>query len=94
MPAQVRANGLIIFIPKYGIEGTVHLNPKDREGPSEAPRSNGAASEAAGSFLLDEEKQTVASPDGSLAYTVFDKVRYMCGFVCHVECAGGACVQG
>ena len=78
VPVQVRANGLIIFIPKYGIEGTVHLNPKDSEGPSEAPRSNGAASEAAseaaGSFLLDEEKQTVASPDGSLAYTVFDKV--------------------
>ena len=71
----MRANGLIIFIPKYGIEGTVHLNPKDQDPASalEGQQSNGAAPEAAGSFLLNEEKQTVASPDGSLAYTVFDK---------------------
>ena len=61
---QVRANGLIVFIPKFGIEGVVHLNPKeDKKGPP-----------AAGSFKLDEERQTVASPDGSLAFTVFDKV--------------------
>ena len=74
---QVRANGLIVFIPKYGIEGTVHLNPKDKDPASASegqPSHGAAASEAAGSFLLDEEKQTVASPDGSLAYTVFDKV--------------------
>ena len=60
---QVRANGLIVFIPKFGIEGVVHLNPKDD-----------GKSTAAGGFHLDEERQTVASPDGSLAYTVFDKV--------------------
>ena len=60
---QVRANGLIVFIPKFGIEGVVHLNPKeDKKG---AP--------ATGGFKLDEERQTVSSPDGSLAFTVFDK---------------------
>ena len=75
----MRANGLIIFIPKYGIEGTVHLNPKDKEGQEAAPQRNGSASEAAGGFVLDEEKQTVTSPDGSLAFTVFDKVRVASG---------------
>ena len=59
----MRANGLIVFIPKFGIEGVVHLNPKDD-----------GKGQAAGGFKLDEERQTVASPDGSLAYTVFDKV--------------------
>lgn len=59
---QVRANGIIVFIPKFGIEGTVVLTPKTDEG------------KAASNFVLDEEKQHLSSRDGSIACTVFDKV--------------------
>ena len=59
----MRANGLIVFIPKFGIEGVVHLTPKeDKKAPSPA------------AYKLDEERQTVTSADGALAFTVFDKV--------------------
>jgi exosome complex exonuclease DIS3/RRP44 len=26
---QVKQNGLVVFVPKYGIEGPVYLTPKD-----------------------------------------------------------------
>ena len=61
--SQVRANGVIVFIPKYGIEGTIHLTPKAEDGaalPSE--------------YVMDEKKQTVHLQSGQLAFTVFDKV--------------------
>eukprot|EP00951_Prasinocladus_malaysianus_P038198 scaffold417563_cov52-Prasinocladus_malaysianus.AAC.1 len=29
---KVRANGLIVFVPKYGIEGPVFLAGKDKDG--------------------------------------------------------------
>ncbi len=47
---QVRANGFIVFVPKYGIEGPVYLVEK------------GADAEAA--WTMDEVKQTVARADG------------------------------
>ncbi len=40
VPLQVRQNGIIIFVPKYGIEGPVYLTAK------------GADAEAA--FAMDE----------------------------------------
>ncbi len=61
LDAQVRANGLIIFVPKYGIEGPVYLVGKD------------ASAEDAAAYQLDEAKQTVSSRDGRARYTVFDK---------------------
>ncbi len=69
---QVKANGLIVFVPKYGIEGPVYLTPKDKpqKGPRSAPVAATAAEEQ---FVLDEERQTVRSKDGRVAYTVFDK---------------------
>ena len=47
--AQVRTNGFIVFVPKYGIEGPVYLAEK------------GAAADA--SWAMDEEKQLLTSPD-------------------------------
>jgi S1 domain len=47
--AQVRTNGFIVFVPKYGIEGPVYVAEK------------GAAADA--SWTMDEEKQLVTSPD-------------------------------
>lgn len=47
----MRANGFIVFVPKYGIEGPVYLTEK------------GADAEAA--WTMDEAKQTVTSTDGA-----------------------------
>ncbi|KAL4428262.1 hypothetical protein ABPG75_002351 [Micractinium tetrahymenae] len=82
---KVRANGLIVFVPKYGIEGPVYLEDSAAaaaaasggaggSGGGAGGRKKGAAAAAADSnFVYDEEKQTVRSKDGSTHYTVFDK---------------------
>lgn len=81
---KVRANGLIVFVPKYGIEGPVYLEDSaaaaaaDGAGSSDGGgaggrRKGGAAATADSNFVYDEEKQTVRSKDGSTHYTVFDK---------------------
>lgn len=86
---QVRANGLIIFVPKYGIEGPVYLTKKDSSKTEEDSRSsshmqastasngtsagNKSADSSQDGFVLDEDKQTVVSKDGHRSYTVFDK---------------------
>ncbi len=86
---QVRANGLIIFVPKYGIEGPVYLTKKEsskgRDSRSSShvqastTASNGttadsqSASSSQDEFVLDEDKQMVVSKDGRRSYTVFDK---------------------
>ncbi|KAK9823835.1 hypothetical protein WJX72_005833 [[Myrmecia] bisecta] len=81
---KVRSNGLIIFVPKYGIEGPVYFTPKDaaasaKGGARAAIPKQPVSAAAAGSappeseYILDEEKQTVTSPDGKVCYTIFDK---------------------
>ena len=62
----MRANGVIVFIPKYGIEGTVLLTPKEG--------SKLAIAAPFGDFVLDEERQRLTSQDGHISCTVFDKV--------------------
>ena len=62
---RVKANGLIVFVPKFGIEGPVFLGGKPG-GEGEG----GAA--AAAAFAFDEDKQTVRSASGSVQYTIFD----------------------
>ena len=72
--AQVKANGLIVFVPKYGIEGPVYLTAKASADPAGGPAGGKgsagkgargakecAAAEAAVEFVLDEEAQTVTS---------------------------------
>jgi exosome complex exonuclease DIS3/RRP44 len=77
---QVKANGLVVFVPKYGIEGPVYLTSKAKEqqrqnvGASASGQKGVAGSEeAADEYMLDEEKQTVVSKDGNRRFTVFDK---------------------
>ena len=75
--AQVRANGLVVFVPKYGIEGPVYLTEKakatqlDQTGARGQNRLRQAQAEE--EWVLDEERQSVAARDGSARYTVFDK---------------------
>lgn len=81
---KVRANGLIVFVPKYGIEGPVYL--EEAAAAAAAVADGGGASGGAGggsrkkvvsaadsNYVYDEEKQTVRSKDGGTHYTVFDK---------------------
>ncbi|KAG2423316.1 hypothetical protein HXX76_015463 [Chlamydomonas incerta] len=78
---KVKANGLVVFVPKYGIEGPVYLAPKLDKNNAAAPAAasgsaaGGGAASGSGSrqFLLDEEAQTVTAADGSVRYSVFDK---------------------
>lgn len=53
-----------MFVPKYGIEGPVYLTAKE----DKAKPKTSATTEA--DLLLDEEKQTVKSRDGTVCYTV------------------------
>ncbi len=89
MLSQVKANGLVVFVPKYGIEGPVYLTARDKNNAASTSLGAAAAASAgsaAGSdqpagqqqqrpqqFLLDEEAQTVTSADGSVRFALFDK---------------------
>lgn len=57
---KIRANGFIVFVPKYGIEGSVYLIPKGEKG---------------GDWSVDEEHQKVKKMDGSITYSVLQTVR-------------------
>ncbi|CAI5461475.1 unnamed protein product [Closterium sp. Yama58-4] len=74
---MVRSNGLIVFVPKYGIEGPVYLVPK------EPPKGKAAAVAAANKldgyapssdWVVDEKTQTVESKDGKRRFKVLDTV--------------------
>lgn len=78
----MKANGLVVFVPKYGIEGPVYLTGKAKDqqrqqvGVSSSAigtRNTSGDDVAADEYTLDEDKQTVVSKDGSRRFTVFDK---------------------
>ncbi|CAG9462659.1 unnamed protein product [Pedinophyceae sp. YPF-701] len=56
---RVRANGLIVLVPKYGIEGPVYFYRKGEE---------------ASPWKLDEGGQRATDPTGVRSYQVFDQV--------------------
>ena len=70
---QVKANGLIVFVPKFGIEGPVYLTPnpssssKDKggagggKGGTKGGKAQKQASDVDALFVLDEEAQVVTS---------------------------------
>lgn len=62
---RVRANGLIVFVPKFGIEGPVYLDD-GAGGPA------GGAAAAGEGLVYDEERQTVRSACGAVRHCVFD----------------------
>eukprot|EP00899_Mesostigma_viride_P029003 jgi/Mesvir1/9288/Mv04469-RA.3 len=74
---NVRANGVIVNVPKYGIEGPVFFNPKDRD--AEASKGNKGKRPAPAAaeeedVVVDEEKMMVTARDGSWKLRVFDTV--------------------
>eukprot|EP00873_Tetraselmis_striata_P021093 jgi/Tetstr1/441357/TSEL_029608.t1 len=71
---RVRANALVVFVPKYGIEGPVFLTDKNEQQRKGAPAAAAAATAAGDEFVLDEKAQSVTSKDGNQKYTLFDKV--------------------
>ena len=58
----MRSNGLIVFVPKYGIEGAVYLEPAagaagDKRGGGGGGGKQQQQQEQQGEFVYDEEKQ-------------------------------------
>ncbi|KAJ9518542.1 hypothetical protein QJQ45_018546, partial [Haematococcus lacustris] len=74
---KVKSNGLVVFVPKFGIEGPLYLTARSA---TDANNSAGAVATAARSgkaavepeYVLDDEKQTVTARDGSMQFRVFD----------------------
>jgi exosome complex exonuclease DIS3/RRP44 len=84
---RVKSNGLIVFVPKFGIEGPVFLSAIDSgSGGGSGGSGSGVNSKklktgapttedvpmSDGAFHFDEEKQIVSNASGSLRYTIFD----------------------
>lgn len=72
---KVQSNGLVVFVPKYGIEGPVYFHEKE----GKAARKDGKSSvevteDKEVGWLLNEETQTVSSLEGHKVFKVLDKV--------------------
>ena len=59
---RVKSNGMIVFVPKFGIEGPLYFTPA----------SAGQEKDAGTTMVFDEEKQTVRNTSGTIKYTIFD----------------------
>ncbi|CAL5222204.1 g4534 [Coccomyxa viridis] len=71
---RVRANGLVVFVPKYGIEGPVYLTEKAKTASMQGiGAGNTAAKPGSEDFQLDEDQQMLASKDGKVQIKIFDK---------------------
>nr|CAB3502140.1 unnamed protein product [Digitaria exilis] len=57
---KVKANGFIVFVPKFGIEGPIYLTPKGDKG---------------GDWVVDEVPQRVTKPGTNISYAVLQTVR-------------------
>jgi len=65
---KIRSNGFIVFVPKFGIEGPVYLIGKGvTKGISDCTTD--------GMWVVDEEKQTIGTSDGSHIFKVLDTIR-------------------
>jgi exosome complex exonuclease DIS3/RRP44 len=79
---RCRANGLIVFVPKYGIEGPVLFDGDGDDDAGDAPpaakRAKGVAGAAAAAapdvWELAPDGCSVARRDGSARYAQFDRV--------------------
>jgi len=70
---KLRTNGIIVFVPKYGIEGPVMLSLKGGDQGKQDKDSN-AAEGATNEFLLEDDGQSMVSRDGKQRFRVFDKI--------------------
>ncbi|VFQ59900.1 unnamed protein product [Cuscuta campestris] len=57
---KIRNNGFIVFVPKYGIEGPVHLTSRG---------------DKSGEWLADENEQRIKKSDGTTSYGILQTVR-------------------
>ncbi|CAL4937449.1 unnamed protein product [Urochloa decumbens] len=57
---KIKANGFIVFVPKFGIEGPIYLTPKGDKG---------------GDWIVDEVHQRVTKPGTNISYAVLQTVR-------------------
>ncbi|KAJ3689747.1 hypothetical protein LUZ61_018911 [Rhynchospora tenuis] len=57
---KIKANGFIVFVPKFGIEGPVYLIPKGDKGND---------------WVVDEAHQKVTKPGTNISYRVLQTVR-------------------
>ncbi|KAJ8771123.1 hypothetical protein K2173_023448 [Erythroxylum novogranatense] len=57
---KIRSNGFIVFVPKYGIEGSVYLTTRSEKG--------------SGEWYVDEQQQKIKKMDGTVSYGVLQKV--------------------
>lgn len=60
---RVKENGLIVFVPRYGIEGPVYFSPP-------ASNDKGKVERVAPLYEFDEEAQTLCQ-DGKVMYSIF-----------------------
>ncbi|KAL1566673.1 Exosome complex exonuclease RRP44 A [Salvia divinorum] len=58
---KIRANGFIVFVPKYGIEGPVYLTSRGQKG--------------GGEWIIDEQQQKIKKTNGEVSYGVLQPVR-------------------
>uniref|UniRef100_A0A0D9VP30 S1 motif domain-containing protein n=1 Tax=Leersia perrieri TaxID=77586 RepID=A0A0D9VP30_9ORYZ len=56
---KIKANGFIVFVPKFGIEGPIYLTPKGDKG---------------GDWVVDEVHQRITKPGTSISYAVLQTV--------------------
>lgn len=74
---QVRPKGIVVFVPKFGIEGPIsRLALRGTDGVSGEPttKEDGHQGDlATAGFRCDPAKQTAYGPGGE-QYTIFDKV--------------------
>ena len=60
-------------MPKYGIEGPVYLTEKAKTASMQGVGGASAAKSGSEDFQLDEDQQVIASKDGKVRISVFDK---------------------
>ncbi|XP_061359915.1 exosome complex exonuclease RRP44 homolog A-like isoform X2 [Gastrolobium bilobum] len=58
---KIRSNGFFVFVPRYGITGPVYLTPRAEKG--------------GGEWYVDEQQQKIKKIDGSLSYSMLQKVK-------------------
>ena len=57
---RVLVNGLVVLVPKYGVEGVVYTSPDPKDPPL---------------LTLDPDANRLVSPDGQVSISLFQKVK-------------------
>lgn len=77
---SVRKNGIRVFIPKYGIEGSIHVVNKAKAGQDPEAASRGGdddqkAARAASEWEFDAEKLLLRNKCGGQQFQIFDRLK-------------------